>query len=302
MKAVVLHEYGGPDKLKYEDFPDPVAGPDQVLIHVVSTSVNPVDYKQRSGAVKDRMPLNFPAILGRDVAGIVHAIGANVQGFSPGDHVFALAQASYAQLCVVPADSLAKLPDGIELAHAGAYPLVMMTGEQLVRLAAQVQPGQTVLVAGAIGSVGRCAVHTAKKLGAKVIAGVRKTQLDQAASLHADQVVALDDKTAMEKVGFLDAIADTVGGKVGEMLLGKVKPGGIYGTVVTPPENASVHPTVTVNRIMAKPDPETMIRMTRELTAGEFTIPVDRMLPLDDAANAQTAAEKGGLGKIVLLA
>src|SRR5207244_10047018 len=97
MKAVVLHEYGGPDKLKYEDVPDPVAKEGQVLVRVAATSVNPIDYKMRSGAVKDFFPLELPAILGRDVSGIVREVGSGVNGFKPGDKVMALGWKTYAE-------------------------------------------------------------------------------------------------------------------------------------------------------------------------------------------------------------
>lgn len=302
MKAIVLHEYGGPSNLKYEDFTDPIAGPGEVLVRVTSTSVNPVDYKMRSGAAKERFPVQFPGILGRDVAGIVRAVGPGVSDFAPGDHVFALAHATYAELCVVPAKELAKIPESVELSHAGAYPLVLLTGEQLARVATEVKAGETVLVAGAIGGVGRSAVHTAKKLGAKVIAGVRKDQLRQAAELHADQVVALDDEDAMEKVGFLDAVADAVGGTTAEKLLSKVKPGGIFGSVLGPPKNAAQHPTIRIHPMMAIPDPTRLVEMALDIVAGKFAIPIDRMLALADAGEGQAAAEKGGIGKVILLA
>ena len=101
MKAVVLHEYGGPDKLKYEDVPDPVANEGQVLVRMAATSVNPIDYKMRSGAAKDRFPLEFPAILGRDVAGIVREVGPGVTQFKPGDKVMGVGSKTYAELSVV---------------------------------------------------------------------------------------------------------------------------------------------------------------------------------------------------------
>src|SRR5580704_11425404 len=103
MKAVVLHEYGGPDKLIYEDLPDPVAAPDQLLVRLAATSVNPIDYKVRSGAMKNFFPLELPAILGRDLAGIVRAVGSKVSGFQPGDKVMALGNKTYAELAVVAA-------------------------------------------------------------------------------------------------------------------------------------------------------------------------------------------------------
>ena len=302
MKAVVLHEYGGPDKLKYEDFPDPVLAPGQVLIRVTSTSVNPVDYKMRSGAAKSRFPVQFPGILGRDVAGIVRAIAPDVQGFAPGDHVFALAHATYAELCAVPANELAKVPEGLDLVESAALPLVCLTGEQLVREAAAVQPGQTILIAGAVGSVGRVAVHTAKKMGAKVIAGVRKSQVQEAQTLHADLVLALDDEAQMKNLGLLDCVADAVGGKTAEALLGKVKQGGIFASVLGPPANALQHPTVQVHGMMAHPDPAKLIELGEDVVKKTLVIPIDRMVPLAEASEAQAAAEKGGVAKILLLA
>ena len=302
MKAVILHEYGGPGNLKLEDWPDPIAGPGEVLVRVSATSVNPVDYKMRSGAAKARFPVHFPGILGRDIAGIVRAVGEGVTEFAPGDHVFALGHQAYAELCVVPAADLAKVPEGLDLVRSGALPLVLLTGSQLVRLAAKVQSGQTVLVTGALGSVGRVAVYTARKAGAHVFAGVRKAQLEQAKELHAEEVIALDDKDALGKLGLIDAIADTVGGETAEGLLAKVRPGGIFGTVAEPPKNAAQHPTVTVTRIMAKPDRAELLELAEDVRDGKFTIPIDRMIPLEEAGEGQAAAEKGGIGKVLLLA
>jgi NADPH:quinone reductase-like Zn-dependent oxidoreductase len=302
MKAVVLHEYGGPDKLKCEDVPDPVAGEGQVLVRVAATSVNPIDYKMRSGAVKAFFPLELPAILGRDVSGIVRELGPGVSGFKPGDKVMALASKTYAELTVVAATDLAFVPEKLDLAKAGALPLVTLTGEQLITRGTKIQAGQTVLVTGAVGSVGRSAVWTAKKAGAKVIAGVKKSQLKEAATLGADQVLALDDPSAIDKLGFIDAVADTVGGVTAEKLLGKVKQGGIFAGVVGPPANAKMHPTVQIEHIQSQPDAATLRIMAENVAEGRFVIPIDRMVSLADAAGAQAAAEKGGIGKILLLA
>src|ERR1700679_1588545 len=118
MKAIVLHEYGGPDKLKYEDFPDPVPGEGEVLIRQAASSVNPIDYKIRSGAAKERFPVEFPVILGRDVAGTVRSLGPKVSGFAPGDKVIAFGNAAYAELVVVKAAELTHLPDGLDLIQA----------------------------------------------------------------------------------------------------------------------------------------------------------------------------------------
>lgn len=302
MKAVVLQEYGGPEKLKLEDWDDPIAGEGEVLVRVTAASINPIDFKMRSGDAKAMFPVEFPAILGRDVSGIVRAIGPKVTGFEPGDHVLALAWQTYAELCVVKAEDLAHVPEGMDLVEAAALPLVLLTGEQLIRLGTDIQKGQTVLISGAAGSVGRAAVRTAKMAGAHVIAGVRKHQLDEAKKLHADEVVALDDTEAMGRVGFVDAVANTVAGPTAEMLMSKIRPGGIFASVVGPPANANLHPTVRVVLVSATPDPQRLVTLAKEVLAKRLSIPIDRMIPLADAAEGQAAAEAGGIGKVLLLA
>lgn len=302
MKAIVLHEYGGPEKLKYEDFDDPKPGPGEVLVRVAAASINPVDWKMRSGEAKARFPVEFPGILGRDVSGVVREIGEGVTGFEPGDRVFALANKTYAELCVVKADELAKVPEGIELVHAAALPLVTLTGDQLIRIGTGIQAGQTVLVTGALGGVGRSAVYVAKQAGAKVIAGVRAKQVEEAKSVGADEVLAIDDDKAIERLGLLDAIADTVNHETAEKLIGKVVPGGVFASVLGPPANAALHPKVKVAPVRCTPDPRRMVELAEAVRDKRFTIPIDRMIPLEDAAEGQRAAEKGGIGKVILTA
>jgi NADPH:quinone reductase-like Zn-dependent oxidoreductase len=304
MKAVVLHEYGGPSKLKYEDFADPTPGPDEILIRVQAVSLNPVDWKMRSGAAKEHFPVTFPGILGRDVAGVVRELGADVDsaksGFNVGDRVFALALATYAELCVVKATELAHIPDGLDITTAAAVPLVSLTGDQLIRRGANLQAGQTIVITGALGSVGRCALFAALEIGAKVIAGVRKKQMDEAISLGAIAAIDLDDDKSIASLGIVDAVADTVNHDVAAKLIAKVKPGGIFASVLGPPSNAALHPTIQVNAIMAVPDPKTVVYYAEAIRDGKLKLPIDRILPLADAGDAQTAAEKGGIGKIIL--
>jgi NADPH:quinone reductase-like Zn-dependent oxidoreductase len=302
MKAVVLHEYGGPEKLKYEEFADPTAGEGEILVKVAAASINPIDWKLRAGALQAMFPVEFPAVLGRDVSGVVREVGPGVEGFEPGDKVFALTNHSYAELCVVKGSEAAKVPEGIELVHASALPLVTLTGEQLIRVGTGIQQGQTVLIAGAVGGVGRSAVRVAKDAGAIVIAGVRKKQLEEAEGLGADQVIALDDEEALAKLGFIDAVADAVGGKTAEILLGKVVPGGLFASVLGPPANAAMHPKVKVVVVRCVPDPERMVKLAEDVKAKRLEIPIDRMLPLAEAGAGQAAAEKGGIGKVLLLA
>jgi NADPH:quinone reductase-like Zn-dependent oxidoreductase len=143
--------------------------------------------------------LSFPAILGCDVSGVVRAVGANVKHFKPGDRVLAFSNATYAELVAADDSDVTHLPDGVDLADAAAIPLIALTGDQLVRVATNVIKGQVVLITGALGSVGRAAVHMAKKVGAQVIAGVRGKELDDASSLCVFDVLAIDDDKAIEK-------------------------------------------------------------------------------------------------------
>jgi NADPH:quinone reductase-like Zn-dependent oxidoreductase len=303
MKAVVLREYGSPEKLKFEDdVPDPQISGDTVLIAATAASVNPIDWKMRSGARQKDFPLSFPAILGRDVSGVVRAVGANVKHFKPGERVLALSNATYAELVAVNDSDVTHLPDGVDLADAAAIPLIALTGDQLVRIATNAQKGQVVLITGALGSVGRAAVHTAKKIGAQVIAGVRGKEVGDARSLGVSDVLAIDDDGAIAKFRLVDAIADTVGGEVAAKLIAKVKQGGCFGyTAVLPESAAALSPTVEIARVLAQPDPSKVREFADDVRDGKFVLPIGRRMPLHHAAEAHVLGEKGGIGKILLL-
>jgi len=301
MKAIVVHQYGGPEVLKFEEYPDPVPGPGEVLVRVAATSVNPIDYKRRAGLTQDFYPLKFPGLIGVDIAGTVIKVGAGVDGFIVGDQVFAMADNTYAELCVVKSEVLAKVPKGLDLINAAALPLVTTTGNQLLT-ATGIRAGQTVLVVGAAGNVGRSAVFTAKARGATVIAGILKKQMDEAKTVGADQLIATDDDSAIANLPVLDAVADTVGGKTAEKLIAKVKPGGIYASVVGAPENAAKYPAVKVVPVFSKFDRKTLEFMAEAVRDGKLEIPISQKLPLSEAAEAQAAAEKGSVGKILLVA
>ncbi|MGA7318716.1 MAG: NADP-dependent oxidoreductase [Silvibacterium sp.] len=302
MKAVVLHEYGGPDKLRYEEWDDPQAGDGQILIRVSAAGINPIDWKIRSGAMKTFMPLELPTILGYDYSGVVRSVGKGVEGYAEGDRVFGRAGKCYAELLLGDLAGLAKLPKGLDPIQAAALPVVLNTGQQLIVQAGKVQSGQTVVITGALGSVGRTAVWVAKKLGARVIAGVRSSQKKAAEELEADTLLALDNRQEMDSLGVVEVVADTIGSDVGNMLMAKVKPGGTYASVVGPPPNAKLHPTVKVEAFGSHPDAANMRSLAEEIASGKFKIPIDRVIPLADAAKAHAEAEKGGIGKVLLLA
>ncbi|HEX4006364.1 MAG TPA: NADP-dependent oxidoreductase [Acidobacteriaceae bacterium] len=300
MKAIVVHQYGGPDVLRFEDYPDPVPGPGEVLIKVAAASVNPIDCKRRAGLTTDFYPLTFPGLIGIDVAGTAVGLGPGVTDFAVGDPVFAMADNTYAELCVVKAEVLAKVPRGLDLIQAAALPLVTVTGNQLLS-ATGVTAGQTVLVVGAAGNVGRSAAFTAKTRGATVIAGVLKRQTDAAKTAGADQIVATDDDTAIANLPPLDAVADAVGGRTAQKLIARVKPGGVYASVVGAPQNAAEYPSIKVVTVFSHFDRKTLEFMAEAVRDGKLAIPIGQKLPLSEAAEAQTLVEKGSAGKILLI-
>ena len=247
------------------------------------------------------MPLEFPAILGRDLAGEIVEAGRNVTGFPKGMRVMALANGTYAEYTVAKADVLAPIPQALDFEKAAALPLVLTTGTQLIERAVKPQRGQTVLVTGALGSVGRTAVHVARRHGVRVLAGVRASEREEAAALSADGVVALDSEEEIGRLHDLDAIADTVGGTTIQRLLKSIRPGGVLGSVLGSPEGAQNY-KIHVEAMMAAPDASRLYELADEFARGEFSIPIARTMKLQDAGEAQRLAENGGVhGKIILV-
>jgi NADPH:quinone reductase-like Zn-dependent oxidoreductase len=300
MKAAVIHGYGGPETLKYEDYPAPELKPGEVLVKVAAASINPVDLREREGATKEWRPLRFPAVLGWDVSGTVVALGEGVRDFANGDRVFGWAYHTYAEFCAVKANLLAKVPESLGLDQAAALPLVSATGCRLISEAGNAQAGQRVLVSGANGAVGRCAVLTAKDRGCIVLAGVRKKDIDAASQLGADEVIALDDDGAMRAMVLVDLVANCVRGATAASLLAKVKPGGLYASVTGVPDGASAYPQVRTRAFVSRQDKESYLYAAAGVLSGRLQIPVSKVLPLSEAAQAHAIVAKGGTGKILL--
>jgi NADPH:quinone reductase-like Zn-dependent oxidoreductase len=301
MKAVVLTAYGDVDKLELRDLPNPRAGSDAIVVRMAGASINPVDLKMRSGAAKQRFPVEFPGILGRDVSGEVVEVGRGVTAFAVGDRVLGFVNGgAYAELVAAHAEAWAKIPSGLDVAEAGALPLILLTGAQLIEQAVKPPEGSVLLVTGATGSVGRAAVYAAKKRGATVWAGVRGSNRAEAAKLGADGVVALDDNADIAKLPTLDAIADTVGGETIQKLYGKLKAGGILGSVLGEPAGAKER-GIVVHALMAHPDSAMLAKYAAAVAQGKLVIPIAKKLPLARAREAQTLVEKEHLGGKVLL-
>lgn len=284
--------------MRYEDVPTPKPGPDEVLVKLAATSVNPIDWKIRRGDF--RMALQFPIILGRDLAGEVVETGANVSKWKPGQKVMGMVSGTYAEFVSAPSEALTPIPDGLDAEQAGVLPLVTTTGAELIE---RVGPkrGETLLVTGALGNVGRAAIYVAKQRGARVIAGVRDRQKKQAESLGADQVIAIDSDFEIESLPELDAIADTVDGEVIAKLIPKLKRGGVLGSVLGKPK-AAEGKEIRVEAFSAQPDPERLRKLAEAVRDRTFSIPVVRKFKLSEAGKAQTLSEQGSVdGKIALV-
>ena len=299
MKAVLLHGYGSVDQLVYEDVPIPVAASGEVLVKLTSASINPIDYKIRRGDMKDTMPLQLPTILGYDLAGQVVALSDGVTGLELDTLVMGVTDHTYAEYVTCKAQILALMPEGLDPAEAGAFPLVLQTGSQLIEKGIGPKSGQRLLVTGALGGVGRTAVHVAKQHGAYVIAGVRASQRPVAAELKADQIVAIDDPQEIAGLKELDAVADTIGHDVIDRLLPRVKKNGILATVVGKPNSADGY-DVQVHAVWSKSDPKRLQQLAAEIARGTFTIPISKRLKLSEIRQAHELAEKGASGKVVL--
>jgi NADPH:quinone reductase-like Zn-dependent oxidoreductase len=299
MKAVLLHGYGDVNQLSYEDVPLPVPAAGEVLVKTIAVSINPIDWKLRRGDLKNMMPLAFPAILGRDLSGEVAALGEGTTGLKVGERVFGLVNRSYAEYVVCKPEDIARTPEGLDAIDAAALPLVLLTGAQVIELGIRPRAGETILVTGAVGGVGRTAVHVAKQHGAYVIAGVRSSQRIEAENVGADRVIALDDAKEIAALSELDAIADMVGHDTIDRLLSHIRKDGVLASVLGPPSSATGR-DLRVTSVWAQPDAVRLEELGTEVAQGLFSIPISKRLKLAQIGEAQELAEKGGIGKIVL--
>ena len=304
MKAVVAHEYGAPELLKYEDAPRPEPKENELLVRVIACGVNPADPLVISGRLAKEFGTHVPLIPGYDVAGVVEKTGAKVTKFKNGDAVYgyALFGGGWAEYAVLGENEAALKPKSATFVETAAVPLGALTAWQALVDAAKLSAGQTVLIHGGSGGVGSFAVQIAKARGAKVIATASTANQDLLKQLGAD--VAIDyTKTKFEDVAKdVDVVFDAVGRDTLTRSYPIVKKGGIITTIVARPDPAQLQKYgIRGTSVWSHPDGNELAEITKLIEAGRIKPIVSQVVPLSDAVKASQQAETHHTrGKIVL--
>lgn len=304
MKAVVVHEYGGPEVLKYENAPRPEPKENEVLVRVIAAGVNPVDALIRSGKYAKFFGTTLPLIPGYDIAGIVEKTGAKITKFKVGDAIYAypLWGGGYAEYAVVSEGEAAAKPKSLNFTEAAAVPLVSLTAWQALVDAAKLSAGQTVLIHGGSGGVGSFAIQIAKARGAKVIATASTKNQDLLKELGAD--VAIDyTTTKFEDVAKdVDVVLDSVGKDTLARSYGVLKKGGFIATLVARLDQAELDKHgIHGASISVKPDASELAEITRLIDDKKIKVVVSKVFPMTEAVKAQEQAATGHTrGKIVI--
>lgn len=304
MKAIRVQQYGGVEQLRYDEVPEPSPDTGQVLVRVRAASVNPIDFKLASGAMRDRRPINLPWIPGGDFAGIVENLGSGVTGLKKGDAVFGNTPGggAYAALLVTPADFVAPKPGKLSFPEAASVPLAAQTAWQGIFEHGQLQSGQTILVHAAAGGVGSFAVQFAHWKGARVLATKSADNADYVRSLGADQVIdyrATPFETVAKNV---DVVFDLIGGDTQTKSFGVLKPGGYLIALNQPPSQETATKFKVHAMLMGmKPNSKRLSEIAALLDSGKVKTLVSRIVPLPEAKEAWKQSMSGHTrGKIVL--
>ena len=304
MKAVVAHEYGAPEVLKYEDAPRPEPKENELLVRVIACGVNPADPLVISGRLAKEFGTHLPLIAGYDVAGVVETTGAKVTKFKKGDAVYgyALFGGGWAEYAVLGENEAALKPKSTTFTEAAAVPMGALTAWQSLIDAAKLSAGQTVLIHGGSGGVGSFAIQIAKAHGANVIATASTANQDLLKQLGAD--VAIDyTKTKFEEVAKeVDVVLDPVGRDTLARSYAVVKKGGIITTIVARPDQAQLDKfSIRGTSVWSHPDGNELAEITKLIEAGKIKPTVSQVIPLAEAVKAAQQAETHHTrGKIVL--
>ena len=308
MKAVRLHEYGGPEVLRLEDAPRPEIGKGEVLVRVAAAGVNPIDCVTRAGDFAKIWPDDpFPAIVGWDISGVVEAVGGAVTAFKPGDEVYTMSRfpeeaGAYAEYAAVPESDLALKPRSLDHVHAAAVPLVALTAWQALFDAGGLSAGQTVLIHAAAGGVGHIAVQLTKWKGATVIGTASSRNAAFLKEIGVDQVVDYTATSVADAVRDVDVQLDSLGAMGRERDWSVMKKGGILVSIKGPvaDDEAAAH-DVRGASVRVRPSADQLKQIAELIDAGTVKVEVDAVYPLAEARKAHEHVEGGHTrGKVVL--
>ncbi|AVQ98501.1 NADPH:quinone reductase [Oceanobacillus iheyensis] len=287
MKAIVINEYGSADKLKEETLPIPALEDNQVLMELHATSINPIDWKLREGALKEGIPFEFPIILGWDAAGVVAKTGKNVSNFKEGDRVFArpatTRNGTYAEFTAVEEDLLAKIPDNIPFEEAAAVPLAGLTAWQCLVDFGGIKKGDKVLIHAGSGGVGSYAIQFAKHFGAYVATTASGKNESFVKELGADQFINYKDTDFTEVLEDFDIVVDTIGGEIQEKSFQVLKEGGkLISIVQQPNEKLAKEKNIKAESIWLRENGEQLEEIAQLLESGEVVSKVGQTFPLTE--------------------
>jgi NADPH:quinone reductase-like Zn-dependent oxidoreductase len=304
MKAAYFMKHGGPEVLQYGDIPDPVLKPGQVMVDVYAASVNGADWKTRSGTY--RKLTNFPYVPGRDISGVVSALGEGVKDFKIGDAVFGVVEQrdeqTYAEKVAINAAIVAKKPESLSHIEAAAVGLIGLTALVSIEDTLKLKSGETILIQGGAGGVAGFAIQLAKHIGARVITTTSAANHDYVRSLGADQIIDYSAQDFTKVVSNCDAVFDTVGGDVTARSFAVLRPGGRAASIAAgasaPPSPRADVQSMRPNVVRDRPHLE---RIAQLVTSGAVRLPEIKVYPLSEAAAAHRVSEGRHLrGKLVL--
>jgi NADPH:quinone reductase-like Zn-dependent oxidoreductase len=304
MKAVVAHEYGAPEVLKFEEVPRPEPKENEALVRVIASGVNPADPLTLSGKYAKEFGTHLPLIPGYEIAGVVEKTGANITKLKVGDAVYGYPTfgGGWAEYVTVQEWEVAQKPASLNFVEAAAVPMGALTAWQALVDVAKLQTGQTILIHGGSGGVGSFAVQIAKARGARVIATASTANQDLLKQLGADEAVDYT-KTRFEDIAKdVDAVLDPVGKETLARSYGVIKKGGIVMSLVARPDPAEVKKRgIRGAGISVHPDTEDLTEIAQLIDAGKIKPIVTQVLLLSEAIAAQRqAATHHTRGKIVL--
>jgi len=298
MKAVVVHETGGPEVLEWEEAPDPEPDDGEVLVRVQCAGVNPADWKRRSGGYGSA---ELPMFLGYEMSGTVEQSRAD--GFAEGDDVFGYAASGgYAELVTTPGTVIAKKPEGVTHEQASTIQVAGQTAWQSLFQVAGLESGQTALISGGAGGVGHYGVQFAEHAGARTIATGSSRNRDFVFGLGADEYVDYTEQDVAEAVSDVDVAFDTVGGEVTESLVPTVREGGFLVVIAgAPPEEAAKERGFRTAVHVTQPNPDHLRQIAELIASGDVHVEIAEVIPIAEVRRAHEESESGHVrGKLVL--